>query len=86
MIRLNFYKIVCKDTTVQDTYVGHTTNFTKRRYKHKDYCINPKHRNYNIYLYQFIRDNGGWDNFDLILINTENARTHQKQEKEKDNI
>ena len=23
---------------------------------------------YNIFVYQFIRENGGWDNFDMILI------------------
>ena len=67
----HFYKIVCKDTKIQDAYIGHTTNFTKRKYKHKDYCSNPTTRNYNIHLYQFIRDNGGWENFDMILINTE---------------
>ena len=81
----HFYKIVCKDTKIQDTYIGHTTNFTKRTYKHKDYCNNPSTRNYNIYLYQFIRENGGWDNFDMILINTEkceNSLEARKRERE----
>ena len=81
----HFYKIVCRDTKVQDTYVGHSTNFTKRKYKHKDHCNNPNTRNYNFRLYQFIRDNGGWDNFDMILINTEkceNSLEARKRERE----
>ena len=81
----HFYKIVCKDTKIQDAYIRHTTNFTKRKYKHKDYCSNPTTRNYNIHLYQFIRDNGGWENFDMILINTEkceNSLEARKRERE----
>ena len=29
------YKIYCKNEIVNDVYVGHTTNFTKRKYMHK---------------------------------------------------
>jgi hypothetical protein len=28
------YKIVCNDLTITDVYVGHTTNFIKRKAKH----------------------------------------------------
>ena len=59
-----FYKIVCRDLTITDLYVGHTTNFVIRRYSHKNKTI----RGNNIYLYQFIRDNGGWENWDMVLI------------------
>jgi len=59
-----FYKIVCRDLSITDLYVGHTTNFIIRRYSHKNKTI----RGNNIYLYQFIRDNGGWENWDMVLI------------------
>jgi hypothetical protein len=62
------YKIVCKDPTITDIYVGHTTDPTSRKYKHKGSCNNPKHTHYTQYVYQFIRDNGGWDNWELIII------------------
>ena len=58
----HFYKIVCKDTNMTDCYVGHTTDFTKRKYKHKGLCNNTNIRNYTIPLYQFIRANGGFNN------------------------
>ena len=33
------YKITCKDPTVNEVYVGHTTNFVQRKYSHKQNCI-----------------------------------------------
>ena len=59
-----FYKIVCKDLNVTECYVGHTTNFTNRKNQHKCACTND----YTSPVYQFIRSNGGWDNWDMILI------------------
>jgi hypothetical protein len=63
-----FYQILCRDTAIKDCYVGHTTDFKRRKTAHKSTCNNQNSRNHNIYLYKFIRDNGGWDNFDMILI------------------
>ena len=63
-----FYKIVCKDLTIKDLYVGHTTDFRKRKNRHKFSTITPHDNVYNSPVYQFIRNNGGWDNFDMILI------------------
>ena len=66
-----FYKIVCRNTDIKDCYVGHTTDFTKRKHQHKRTCYDEKDQiHYNFYLYQFIRENGGWDNFDMILLDT----------------
>ena len=60
------YKIVCKDINIKESYGGHTTHLVKRRQLHKSrcHCINGK--TYNSYIYKFIRDNGGWDNWNLI--------------------
>ena len=59
------YKIYCKDSSIKDMYVGHTTNFTKRKYHHKvsSNIITNKSK-----IYKTIRDNGGWDNWDMIEI------------------
>ena len=67
----HFYKIVCKDLNIKDWYVGHTTNFIKRKHKHKSTCSSPSNPDYNLPLYKFIRENGDWINWDMILINTE---------------
>jgi hypothetical protein len=62
------YKIVCKDITVKEVYVGHTTNFTKRKYHHKSNCVCVSSKKYNFYVYEIIRLNGGWENWDMIEI------------------
>ena len=63
-----FYKIVCKDLTIKDIYVGHTTDFAARKSQHKNTSKNRNGRDANTMLYKFVFDNGGWDNFDMILI------------------
>ena len=63
------YEIVCKDVNITERYVGSTTNLIKRRYAHKTNCNNEKiYRHYNQYVYQFIRANGEWENWDIVLI------------------
>jgi predicted NAD-dependent protein-ADP-ribosyltransferase YbiA (DUF1768 family) len=32
--------------------------------------MNENNKDHNIYVYKFMRDNGGYDNFDMILIET----------------
>ena len=65
---VHFYKIVCKDLTIKDIYVGQTTDFASRKNKHKNTSRTKKGRGGNAMLYQFISENGGWENFDMILI------------------
>ena len=62
------YKLVCKDLNIKYLYVGSTTNFSNRKNSHKSYVVNEKRKNYNSKIYNFIRDNGGWENWDMILI------------------
>ena len=40
----------------------------KRKRDHKNNCIYELARSYNIPLYQFIRANGNWDNWDMIIL------------------
>ena len=62
------YEIVCKDVNITQRYVGSTTNLIKRRYHHKSNCNNENGKQYNYYVYQFIRENGGFVNWDVVLI------------------
>jgi hypothetical protein len=62
------YKIVSNDLNIRDCYVGSTTEFTKRKYNHKSICTNINSKHYNLKVYQFIRDNGNWVNWSMILI------------------
>ena len=70
------YKITCKDTAVTDVYVGHTTNFVQRKHGHKQSCINDKHNNHNCKLYQVIRENGGWNNWKMEIVNFFDCKDH----------
>ena len=70
------YKIICKDSNVNDVYVGHTTNFVQRKHAHKQSCINNKSHNYKCKLYETIRNNGGWDNWNMEIINFFNCKDH----------
>ena len=63
-----FYKISCKDENIHDVYIGHTINFIQRKHAHKQCCSNTKSLNYNCKLYQFIRQQGGWDNWNMDII------------------
>ena len=65
------YKLVSTDVDIKECYIGHTTNFIKRKCAHKTSCNNDNNENnksYNFNVYQFIRQNGGWDNWTMILI------------------
>ena len=67
-----FYKIICCDKNINDLYVGHTTNFIQRKHSHKQSCLNKK--NFNCKLYNIIRENGGWDNWEMIMIDFLNCK------------
>jgi hypothetical protein len=66
--RCIIYKIVCFDTNISDCYVGHTTDFIRRKSQHKSRYNNPNSKEYNKKVYQFIRSNGDWSNFQMLQI------------------
>ena len=49
-------------------YVGHTTCFDKRKTQHKCRCKNDNDKDYNLKVYQMIRENGDWDMFKMIEV------------------
>ena len=75
------YKLVHKDDTDnKNVYVGSTTDFRKRKNAHKTVCNNPNSSCYNDPKYQFIRDNGGWNEW--IMIEIEKYPCNDKREAE----
>ena len=57
------------DDDNENVYIGSTNNFTRRKHQHKSNCNNPNRKQHNLKVYQYIRDNGGWDEWimDVIL-------------------
>jgi len=76
-----FYKIYCNDATVVELYVGHTTNFVQRKYNHKRACINENTSNHHLKVYKCIRDNGGWDNWRMVIIGFRDCCDHYEARK-----
>lgn len=62
------YKLCCKNSEITDVYIGHTTNFRKRKNDHKESCNNQNSMKYNLKVYKFIRDNGGFENWNMVMI------------------
>jgi len=62
------YQLKCNDDNITDIYVGHTTNYLKRRQNHKTNCNNPNSKEYNYKKYITIRENGGWENWKMLEI------------------
>ena len=62
------YKLCCNDQSIKDIYIGSTTNFIRRKCTHKSACTNPNDKAYNYYVYKFIRENGNWSNWSMILV------------------
>ena len=65
------YKIYCNDNSISDVYVGHTTNFTNRKTQHKLSCNNLNNK---FKLYDTIRQNGGWNNWNMVEIAEYNCK------------
>jgi len=62
------YKICCDDLP-DFVYVGSTKSFRERKWRHKSNCHNINSREYNKKkLYNIIRENGGWDNWRMVII------------------
>lgn len=75
------YKIYCKNPDIKHIYVGHTTNFVQRKHGHKQCCANAKTDNYSSKLYKTIRNNGGWDNWTMEILNFFNCADHYEARK-----
>jgi len=63
------YKLVKNDDYENENiYVGSTTEFIKRKNCHKTDCCNENSKKYNFKVYQNIRENGGWSEWNMIEI------------------
>ena len=62
------YGIYCKDKNVLEIYIGSAHDAEEREKGHKDVWNNENSEKYNLKVYLFIRENGGWDNWIFKVI------------------
>ena len=63
------YKLVKNDDYDNvNIYIGSTTDFIRRKNKHKSCCNCVTNKAYNDKKYQYIRDNGGWEEWNMIEV------------------
>jgi hypothetical protein len=86
MPEYTFYKIVSKDENIKEIYIGKTTNFKNRIRKHKSDCYNENYKCYNFKVYQYIRKNGGINNWNFIEIEKGEYNDKESALKEKELI
>lgn len=72
------YKIICLNQDIKDCYVGSTVKFERRKCDHKQACANPNGKLYNLKVYKCIRENGGWENWDMQIV--EHVKCKDSQE------
>ena len=63
------YKLRHKDDLKEtNIYIGHTNDMKQRKYNHRCRCENINDAAYNQKKYKYIRDNGGWENWEILEI------------------
>lgn len=65
-----YYVLQHKSLPVEK-YVGSTTNFERRLAVHKYDATNSNSKNYNFPIYVHIRENDGWNNWEMIDLSVE---------------
>lgn len=74
------YILSCKDEKILDTYVGSTIDTVSRKSCHKCETNNGKKTK----VYKFIRENGGWKNWEMVIFEkypceTKDAKNKREQ-------
>ena len=71
------YKICPKNKDLSYCYIGQTTNFTNRKRQHvKNTVTESDKKHYHLKHYETIRQNGGWNEWQIIEIEKFNNKTN----------
>ena len=61
-------------------YIGSTTNYYRKTIELKTSCNNPNNKNYNLKMFENIRNNGGWINWIMVQLEIINNITKRDAE------
>lgn len=73
----NTDKIQVYDETIRECYIGSTRCPNKRFRCHRSMCNNPDRFGYNLKVYQHIRANGGFDEWQISILETHTITTSE---------
>ena len=76
------YEIRPLDKSLKMIYRGSTEDFERRTREHISSCYNEKGEKYNIRVYKYIREHGGWDKFEMVKIATVGCKDKRELETE----
>jgi len=76
---ITIYQIHCLDEKIEDCYIGSTKDLNIRKIGHKTICNNSNDKRYNYKVYEFIRENGGFDNWTFKILNIVEFHTKELQ-------
>jgi hypothetical protein len=75
----SFYKWIHTSKDLTDLcYVGSTANLASRKREHKSTCNNTNAKPYNNLLYTTMRENGGFENFKMVILGTAEQLTKRE--------
>jgi hypothetical protein len=70
------YKVCPKNKELNFCYIGQTANFENRKRQHiKNTTCETDKKHYHLKHYQTIRENGGWDDWEMIELEKFNGKT-----------
>jgi len=79
ILNYKIYKIASLDPKVKDIYIGSTADLKQRKIHHKSSCNNENNKTK---VYQYIRDNGGWENFKVYVVEELKCNEYQAELRE----
>ena len=65
---INVYKLASNDENIKPFYIGSTSNLKKRCNLHRRNCNYKGSKAYNRKVYKFIRENGGFENWNMTVL------------------
>ena len=77
-MKYSVYSIQSRNPNFPKKYIGITSNVNFRKTEHKSNCNNATSPRYNYNLYQYIRNNGGWNTFIFSVIQELDIEPSQK--------
>ncbi len=64
------YKLTHKNEEIKHFYIGSTTNIRDRKYRHYYNSISAGNTHYGLFVYRFIRETGGFDEWNFEILET----------------